>query len=100
VAIVRNQSNSVHTAESKVGPSLDKELDTRQISQFRLSGEVHQWMYDRYSLGVLLRDAGFQNIQVCRADESDIPNFGSYLLDIEADGSVRKPDSLFMEARK
>jgi predicted SAM-dependent methyltransferase len=100
LAVVRNQSNSAHTAESKVGPSLDEELDARQIGQFRLSGEVHQWMYDRHSLGVLLRDVGFQNIQVCRADKSDIPNFNSYLLDIEADGSVRKPDSLFMEAQK
>jgi predicted SAM-dependent methyltransferase len=70
------------------------------IGAFRLSGEVHQWMYDRYSLGKLLDQAGFQNIKVCRANESRIPDFHSYLLDIEADGSVRKPDSLFMEARK
>jgi hypothetical protein len=57
-------------------------------------------MYDRYSLGVLLRNTGFQDIRVCRADESFIPNFNEYLLDLEADGSIRKPDSLFMEAQK
>jgi hypothetical protein len=39
-----------------------------------------------------------QNIKVCRADESQILNFHAYYLDIEPDGSVRKPDSLFMEA--
>ena len=76
------------------------ESDALRIGQFRLSGEVHQWMYDRYSLSVLLREAGFQKVHICGADESDIPNFNSYLLDIEADGSVRKPDSLFMEGSK
>lgn len=78
----------------------EEKLDVTRIGQFRLSGEIHQWMYDRYSLKVLLQDAGFHNVRVCQADESDIPKFNSYLLDIEADGSVRKPDSLFMEARK
>jgi len=72
-------------------------LDPYQIGRFRLSGEIHQWMYDRYSLGKLLKQAGFREVRVCRADESMIANFNSYLLDIEPDGSVRKPDSLFME---
>jgi hypothetical protein len=57
-------------------------------------------MYDRYSLRLLLENAGFKHASVCGADESHIPNFNSYLLDIEADGSVRKPDSLFMEGQK
>jgi predicted SAM-dependent methyltransferase len=74
--------------------------DPLSIGRFRLSGEVHQWMYDRYSLGQLLRAAGFGGIEVCEADGSSIPNFNSYQLDIEPDGRVRKPDSLFMEARK
>jgi len=67
---------------------------------FRISGEMHQWIYDRYSLSKLPQEAGFTDIKVCRANESAIPNFNSYLLDIEPDGKVRKPDSLFMEARK
>lgn len=75
-------------------------LDPYQIGRFRLSGEIHQWMYDRYSLGKLLKQAGFREVRVCRADESMIANFNSYLLDIEPDGSVRKPDSLFMEGRR
>ncbi|MFX0199791.1 MAG: glycosyltransferase [Candidatus Hodarchaeota archaeon] len=76
------------------------ELDALKIGQFRLSGETHQWMYDRYSLKVLLEEAGFHDIEACPADESSIPNFSSYLLDIEEDGWVCKPGSLFMEARK
>lgn len=100
LAVLRNPSISAPAPESKVSPILDEEPDPRQMGQFRLSGEIHQWMYDRYSLGVLLQNAGFQNTRICRADESNIPNFNSYLLDIKADGSVRKPDSLFMEAKK
>jgi len=75
-----------------------KPSDPESIGRFRLSGEVHQWMYDRYSLGKLLGESGFCEIAVCPADQSRIPEFNSYLLDIEPDGSVRKPDSLFVEA--
>jgi predicted SAM-dependent methyltransferase len=66
---------------------------------FRNSGEIHRWMYDRFSLRRLLEQAGFIDIRVCRAEESRIPDFNSYNLDI-VDGKVRKPDSLFMEAIK
>ena len=76
------------------------EPDASKIGQFRLSGEIHQWMYDRYSLGKLLKETGFTNIRVLSAYESAIPEFNKYCLDIEADNSTRKPDSLFMEAIK
>jgi len=76
------------------------EVEALNIGQFRLSGEVHQWMYDRYSLRVLLEEAEFQDIQICRPDESSIPKFSSYLLDTEEDGALCKPNSLFMEAQK
>jgi hypothetical protein len=56
-------------------------------------------MYDRYSLGQLLSKYGFTDIKVVKADESSIPNWNSFGLDI-IDGKVRKPDSLFMEAKK
>jgi predicted SAM-dependent methyltransferase len=79
----------------------EKSLSNPQkIGEFRLSGEIHQWMYDRFSLKELLRRVGFKDIEVFLANESQIPNFNSYFLDIESDGAVRKPDSLFMEAMK
>ena len=78
----------------------DPQMGAGKIGEFRSSGEIHLWMYDRYSLGRLLQESGFKNVKICRANESDIPNFNGYLLDIEANGAVRKPDSLFMEARK
>lgn len=66
---------------------------------FRNSGEVHRWMYDRYSLKRLLQCVGFQDIQVCKANESRIVDFNTFDLDI-INGVVRKPDSLFMEGIK
>jgi Methyltransferase domain len=66
---------------------------------FRNSGEIHRWMYDRYSLQRLLDRAGFVDVRVCNADESLIPDFNKYSLDL-CEGKVRKPDSLFIEAFK
>lgn len=74
--------------------------DPLSLGKFRLSGEIHQWMYDRYSLKKILQECGFKAIKKCKANESRIPYFNNYLLDIESDGSVRKPDSLFMEGIK
>jgi len=69
------------------------------IGSFRLGGEVHQWMYDRYSLTKLLSEAGFSNIQKQTAFLSNIPEWSSYGLESK-NGVIFKPDSLFMEARK
>jgi hypothetical protein len=66
---------------------------------FRRSGEIHQWMYDRVSLQRLLETHGFREVRRCSAVESRIPDFAGYELDA-AGGEVRKPDSLFMEAKK
>lgn len=71
-----------------------------EIGEFRLSGEIHQWMYDEYSLKRILKDTSFLNINKVTAHESKIKNFNSFLLDIEKNGKIRKPDSLFMEAIK
>lgn len=73
---------------------------SEEIGRFRLSGEVHQWMYDEYSLKKVLQDIGFENITRNLANESSIQSFNTYLLDIEENGDTRKPDSLFMEAIK
>jgi SAM-dependent methyltransferase len=66
---------------------------------FRNSGEIHRWMYDRYSLRRLLQESGFVDVKVCRADESGIVDFATYNLDT-IDGEIRKPDSLYMEGIK
>jgi predicted SAM-dependent methyltransferase len=77
----------------------DAEKDSIRIGEFRLGGEVHQWMYDRFSLGRLLKDVGFSSIEVVDAFTSQIPNWKSYELDSQ-EGIIHKPDSLFVEAIK
>ncbi|MFM6021827.1 MAG: class I SAM-dependent methyltransferase [Dolichospermum sp.] len=76
------------------------ELESLKIGQFRQSGEIHQWMYDSFSLGQLLEKCGFYNIVKRDAFTSTIADWEKHCwLDVE-DGEVRKPDSLFMEAIK
>ena len=70
------------------------------LGQFRLSGEIHQWMYDRYSLAQALSQAGFHNPIQQTSVSSIFPEWGKYNLDIEPDGTAYKPDSLYMEAVK
>ncbi len=71
-----------------------------QIGRFRKSGEVHQWMYDRYSLEQLLAQCGFVNIMQRTAIESYISDWSQFNLDTEPDDSIYKPDSLYLEAIK
>ena len=92
-------SNYRHQAFLKLILS-QTELDALEIGQFRQSGEVHQWMYDHYSLSGLLKKCGLQEITKCTAHESCIPEWTSFNLDTEPDGSVYKPDSLYMESIK
>lgn len=69
------------------------------IGRFRLGGEIHQWMYDRYSLTRLLAETGFIHIEVKDAFSSGIPGWNEYELEAKS-GTIFKPDSLFMEAVK
>ena len=64
-----------------------------------MSGEIHQWMYDRYSLSKLLSDFGFTNIEIQNPFKSKIQNWVSFNLEACND-VVYKPDSLFIEAIK
>jgi predicted SAM-dependent methyltransferase len=70
-----------------------------KIGAFRLGGEIHMWMYDRYSLPRLLKNCGFEEVSIKSPVESDIPKWEEYELDIK-DGLVYDPTSLFVEAKK
>ncbi len=80
-----------------LGPDCWRSLE---VGRFRLSGEVHHWLYDRYSLARLMRAAGFENPIQQTATSSLIPDWPRFNLDTTGDGTVNKPDSLFMEAIK
>ncbi|HUP59017.1 MAG TPA: methyltransferase domain-containing protein [Thermoanaerobaculia bacterium] len=73
-------------------------LRAYDVGRFRLSGEVHQWLYERVSLAALLRATGFADPVVQTASGSRIEGWDAYHLDTLPDGTVVKPDSLFMEA--
>lgn len=68
-------------------------------SVFRSEGEIHRWMYDRYSLRELCTQMGFSNFQVQTAFESQVEGYSDYQLD-SVDRQIRKPDSLFVECQK
>ena len=73
--------------------------DCYNLGVFRLSGEVHRFMYDSLLLRDFLRAAGFSDIRKVESCLSAIPSFPAYQLD-EMNGVKRKPESLYMEARK
>ncbi len=66
---------------------------------FRCQGEIHRWMYDRFSLRELCQEVGFVDFTVQTAFDSQIEGYADYELDSIGD-QVRKPDSLFVECRK
>lgn len=63
-------------------------------------GEKHRWMYDRHNLGLLMNRCGFRDTVFRTAKESGIQGFTQDCLDVESDGTVYKPFSLYCEARK
>jgi SAM-dependent methyltransferase len=75
-------------------------LHALEIGRFRLGGEVHQWAYDRFSLARLLTEAGFVHPALRSATDSAIPRWNDFHLDTLPDGTIIKPDALFMEAEK
>jgi SAM-dependent methyltransferase len=77
-----------------------RDYEALQLGRFRLSGEIHQWMYDRYSLGRLLEASGFQAPQQRTGLDSAIDNWPQFNLDTDNNGSPYKPDSLYVEATK
>jgi SAM-dependent methyltransferase len=65
------------------------------------SGELHRWMYDKYSLRNLLESAGFYKISLRDAFSSAIKGWQKYCLDSNEDGgNIYKPGSLLMEGEK
>jgi SAM-dependent methyltransferase len=79
---------------------LGAEREWLELGRFRRQGEIHQWMYDDYSLSRLLVESGFENPVRRDAAHSHVPGWLAYELDTDAHGQVHKPDSVFVEATK
>ena len=70
-----------------------------ELASFELSGELHRWMYDEYSMSNLMRNAGFFQVQRKSAEQSDIVDWNKFGLEF-SEGIEYKPNSLYMEAVK
>ncbi|MFT3865065.1 MAG: methyltransferase domain-containing protein [Solirubrobacterales bacterium] len=75
-----------------------RKLENVLLGDARKRGETHQWMYDEMNLRSMLEDCGFVRVARAAHDSSRIPNWSTYGLDQEKDGSPYKPGSLYMEA--
>ena len=65
------------------------------------AGELHRWMYDRLSLTDLLKAVGFRTVLHQQSPtDSLIQGWADFHLDVDPDGTVHVPGSLYMEARK
>ena len=73
----------------------DYKKEIYRVGEFRNNGEVHQWMYDQYSIKRLLERGGFHDIKIRTAIESYIKDWGEFQLD-----NPQENVSLFVEAIK
>lgn len=76
--------------------SLEHLMEHLRLGRFRMSGEIHLWMYDRFSLSRLVEEAGLSEVAISRPGESRIRGFERFGLEIEK-GTVRQPVSVFVE---
>ncbi len=63
-------------------------------------GDIHRWMYDKYTLKELLLKTGFRDIQVESQSTGRIQGWTDFCLDTNEDGSIYKPNSIYVEAIK
>lgn len=81
--------------------NIKNDLAALEAGRFRLfKGEIHQWVYDRFSLMRLMEGAGFCDMQVMEPGSSRIPNWPGFNLEIDAAGHVEKPDLVIVEGTK
>lgn len=79
---------------------LGKHYSALQLGRFRRSGEIHQWMYDSYSLRRLLEEHHFVELQDFTPQTSYVSNWEQWNLDVDLEGSIYRPNSLFIEGKK
>ena len=64
-------------------------------------GERHHWLWDFYQIKSVLAEIGFDNIQRCNFNTSQVPDFPFKPLDANSDNRPRKgQQSMYLEAMK
>lgn len=79
---------------------LRRRVENLVLGDARRRGHTHQWMYDRVNLRAKLLEAGYSDTVVQTYDQSLIPNWNEYGLDVDENGKQYRTDSLYMEAVK
>ena len=75
-------------------------IENAFLGDARRRGETHHWMYDRINLGALLVSLGYKYTQLQSYNQSLIPNWNQYGLDLDEHGNEYKPESLYIETLK
>ena len=70
------------------------------VGDARRTGQLHQWMYDEFTLRATLQRTGFRGISRYDAFSSAISGWTQFGLDLNLDGVERKPGSLYIEATR
>jgi predicted SAM-dependent methyltransferase len=91
----------VDTWQRRHAPGIWDWRERRRVARYLAQGERHQWMYDEVSLGQLLADCGFVDVQRMTAGSTLSP-FGDELrrLDMTEVGGAYQPFSLYMEGAR
>jgi predicted SAM-dependent methyltransferase len=98
VSVKKSMSSRIKRNITKMILTED-EYKALNIGLFRQRGEVHKWMYDKYSLIKLLSDIGFKLVELRNPFSSNIPQWESYEFDVK-DNLILNPTSLYIEATK
>jgi predicted SAM-dependent methyltransferase len=93
-----NKNSLIKKIEKKISTLTKRIFKYYSIGRFRFGGEIHYFMYDSYSLSLLLKQVGFQKITFQYAEVSMIPNWKLYSFDTY-NGSIPKVN-LIIEAIK
>jgi predicted SAM-dependent methyltransferase len=100
-----NQTKPILTLKEKIIKFFLKRIDIEWEDYVKMKfykiGERHKWMYDDFSLSLLLQKNGFEKIKIQTGDTSYMSGWNKYSnLDTNEDNSLRKPDSIIIEAIK
>jgi predicted SAM-dependent methyltransferase len=92
--VLRRFYRTARTMLGKSHPTVRNRLDPR------VTKEAGQWMYDRFSLRLLLEHAGFEDINQVDHVSSSIPRWSAYDFDRSERGGYPLDPSVYMECRK
>jgi SAM-dependent methyltransferase len=79
---------------------LRRRVENLVLGDARRRGQTHQWAYDRVNLHQILEANGFVDFEVVEPNQSKIPGWVETGLEVDPDGTIYKPGSLWVEARK